>query len=57
MECSVKEHCEIKSCQNSLNYMTEENCTCRLCLEKLNDKNCELSGDLYNTYGDCLALK
>jgi len=58
VKCESREFCTLRSCEDPENrWLNESNCTCRGCLTKSEDKKCELSGEAYNTDGDCLASK
>ena len=58
LNCEVREFCKIKQCEDSNNrWINPSNCTCRGCLGRSEDKNCEWSGEAYNTDGECLMSK
>ncbi len=57
--CEVEEFCILKYYKekNTKMYISPSNCTCRQCLINSTIKKCDLSGEAYNTDGDCLMEK
>jgi len=57
--CSSRKWCRFRQCEDPeySHYINEENCTCKECLQRSENKNCEYSGDAYNTDFECIMEK